>query len=185
MDLILLKPGDDTIVGENLIVGPVDGVNKPQTDKAKPNPNDGKQAIQLLSVSYGMSQQITTDVSNTARTSGKPNIQDLTCVKYMDYSSPKLYRSCLDATPIGVGDKLTYVYLCRNSGGKIINIMTYALKDALISSLHCQANPGDMPTETFTLNFTQIAWNYLVQKSDTSVGGNIGALWDVTTNSGK
>ncbi len=183
MDLILLKPGNPNIVGENLIEGPFRGVSNASM-KAPENPNDKNQAIQLLSLAYGLAQQTTTDVSNTARTSGKPNIQDFTAVKYMDASSPKLYQCCLDATPIGKGDEITYLYLCRNSGGEIINIMTYALENALISSLHCQVTPGDMPTETFTLNFTKISWNYTVQESDTSMGGNIGAFWEVTKNAG-
>ena len=46
--------------------------------------------IELLSFSHGVAMQITGDISNTERTSGKPNHQDFTVTKYLDQSSPKL-----------------------------------------------------------------------------------------------
>ena len=44
--------------------------------------------IELLSFSHGVAMQITGDISNTERTSGKPNHQDFTITKYLDQASP-------------------------------------------------------------------------------------------------
>ena len=45
-----------------------------------------EQQMELLSFSHGVAMQITGDVSNTERTSGKPNHQDFTITKYLDQS---------------------------------------------------------------------------------------------------
>ncbi len=165
MDVILLQAdGGKTIKGESQI----DGYSE---------------WVQLLSLSQGFSMQITTDVSNTARTSGKPNIQDLACVKYMDASSTKLYQACLQGSSIGT----TKIVLARNGGAldgfQLQKIMEIQLTNPLISSMSMQANPGDMPTETFTINFSAISWTYYTQTIDTATNTAQTAFeWNLATN---
>jgi type VI secretion system secreted protein Hcp len=43
---------------------------------------------------------------------------------------------------------------------RTVSIMTFALRDALVSEIQFQAHPDDMPTEQFKLNFTEIVWRY-------------------------
>ena len=105
MDLILLEPGNKDIFGgdnswangESLI----DNKDDIWQGFAPPSKNLG-QCFQLLSVHQGMKQQITTDVSNSARTSGRPIVTEFTCVKYVDKTSVKLYEYCLRAEPHGL-----------------------------------------------------------------------------------
>ena len=184
MDLVLLKPGyDDIITGEindggSLIVGDLDGF----TDSTLDN------SMELVSMHFGMKQQTTTDVSNSARTSGRPALSDIVCVKYFDKTSPKLYKHCLSARPLDDGSgEPTRIFLCRNSNMEgdeniIANIMTLELRNALISSIESQSHPNDMATEQFTINYTAIKWTYTVQTNQVTNGGNVEFAWNVAQN---
>lgn len=198
MDLIILQPGDPSLInppnsfaeGGSLLT-PLGGANGwSNTDPIITTPpgGDGKflpgQFIELVSLHQGMKQQMTTDVSNSARTSGRPIISEFTCVKYVDRLSVKLFDLCLRAKTLGAGaSNPTLIYILRNAGEQMGNILTIALRDAMISEIQFQTNPNDMPTEQFKLNFTEILWTYSVQKTDASIGGQIPAGWSLARNS--
>jgi len=190
MDLILLRPGDQEVFGK-------DGKNnwdsggsliqyaKDDYDDNLKNIGDGiaGKCIELVSVNQGMKQQVTTDVSNSARTSGRPIITEFTCVKYVDKTSVKFYEYCLRAMPIGKGkDNPTQIFICRNSGDKVANILTISLRDAIISEIQFQSHPDDMPTEQFKLNFTEVLWAYTVQMADTGRAGTLASGWSLARN---
>ena len=184
MDLILLEPGDsaalfgndtgDWAAGGSLI--------DPVWRDAHGLKNLGP-CFELVSMHQGMKQQVTTDVSNSARTSGRPVITEFTCVKYVDKTSVKLYDMCLRAQPLGVGlQQPTKLYIARNSGDKTANIMTVLLRDALISEIQFQTHPNDMPTEQFKLNFTEILWEYSTPIGDTRTPGKTMSGWSLARN---
>lgn len=157
MDVILLDmPG---IKGESQLKGFVD-------------------KIECLSFSHGVAMQMTSDVSNKERTSGKPSIQDVNLSKYMDSSSPTLNQACCEGRKIG-DCKIT---VGRNAAGEVLPLAVYTLKDVLVSSISVSAGGGDKPTETLSLNFTAIQWDYTVQKPDASKEGTASGKWDLKTN---
>ena len=180
MDLILLQPGDKTIFGGDLKgANGSTGIDNNWRDKVL----DLGPCLELVSIHQGMKQQVTTDVSNLSRTSGRPVITEFTCVKYVDKTSVKFYDYCLRAAPLGKGPKQpTMLYIGRNSDNNTANIMTFALRDAIISEVQFQSHPDDMPTEQFKLNFTEILWTYTVQLPDLSSGGNLKAGWSLLRN---
>lgn len=206
MDLILLQPGDSTLFtsnggGENSwknggsLINTTDwsldggggaSGGDPTVQKFGGTPNiefKGKAFIELVSVHQGIKQQMTTDVSNSARTSGRPIVTEFTCVKYVDKMSVKFFDLCLRAKPLGAGkSQPTMIYIMRNSGDKTANILTMALRDAMISEIQFQSNPDDMPTEQFKLNFTEILWKYTVQAADTTTPGVVPAGWSIARN---
>ena len=98
MDLILLQPGDPKVFPS--ANGWDKGGSLIDNTWRDPDLKLG-QCIELVSVHQGMKQQTTTDVSNSARTSGRPVITEFTCVKYVDKTSVKLYDYCLRAETIG------------------------------------------------------------------------------------
>lgn len=200
MDLILLQPGDTTLINPansweqgGSLISPISGNPKDNswgaTDPIMNGSAGGNakflpgQFIELVSIHQGMKQQMTTDVSNSARTSGRPVITEFTCVKYVDKLSVKLFDICLRAKTLGKGASApTMLYVLRNSGDTTSNIMTIALRDAMISEIQFQTHPNDMPTEQFKLNFTEILWTYTVQKADATVGGQMPAGWSLARN---
>ncbi len=181
MDLILLQPGNAEMFG-----GVMDGAddNPVLTQDGREN-GDIKfaQCIELVSLHQGMKQQITTDSSNLARTSGRPVITEFTCVKYVDKNSVKLYEYCLRAQALSNDEKSpTKIFILRKSNEKFAVFMTIALRDAIISEIQFQSHPNDMPTEQFKLNFTEILWTYSVQGADKTNLGNFNSGWSIAHN---
>lgn len=176
MDLILLQPGDQSIFS---------GSYSSEIDNSRFDDGAGPTGfcIELVSLHQGMKQQVTTDVSNQARTSGRPVITEFTLVKYVDKTSVKLYDYCLRAAVIGAGAaQPTKIFIARNSGDKTANIITITLKDALVSEIQLQTHPDDMPTEQFKLNFTEILWTYTVQQNDMKRQGSLSSGWSLAKN---
>ena len=179
MDLILFQPGDTSVFPPGT------------TDWATNDELKLGQCIELVSVHQGMKQQVTTDVSNSARISGRPVITEFTCVKYVDNTSVKMYDFCLRAKSLGGKTNPSYIYIVRNSGDKVGKLLTFMLRDALISEIQFQSHPDGMPTEQFKLNFTEIVWTYAAQTPDkqdmqdtqlTQDEGNVTAGWSLAQN---
>lgn len=183
MDLILLQPGDpDLMPSDNSWSTGGSLIDKDWRQNPPINLEAGKH-IELVSIHQGMKQQMTTDVSNSARTSGRPVITEFTCVKYVDKASVVFYDRCLRAQPLGIGnDQPTALHICRNSGGETANIMTFWLRDAMISEIQLQSHLDDMPTEQFKLSFTEIIWEFTIQNTDASLGGNVTSSWSIAHN---
>lgn len=181
MDLILLQPSDpdfipasDGLTGGSLI--------DPQWQDAGLNPG---RCIELVSVHQGMRSQtaIAGEQAQDKAAAGRPVITELTCVKYVDKTSVKFYDYCLRAQPLGKGkDQPTMLYIARNSGDKTSNIITFALRDAILSEIQLQSHPDDMPTEQFKLNFTEILWTYTTQLANTETTDNLVAGWSCKQN---
>lgn len=134
--------------------------------------------IELLSFSHGVAMQITGDVSNTERTSGKPNHQDFTITKYLDQSSPKINEACCK------GDNFTSVEVVvgRNDKGAVIPLIKYTLKNVVLSSVSIGGGGGDKPVETVTLNYNHITWDFHTQKAEGAEQGHVDTKWDLALN---
>lgn len=136
--------------------------------------------IELLSFSHGVAMQVTGDVSNTERTSGRPNHQDFTGTKYMDKASPKLNQLLCKGAILGT----VKITVGRNDKGAILALMLYELENAVLSSLSVGGGSGDKPVETLTINYSKITWTYNAQKEEGGKEGEVKASWDVSTNEG-
>ncbi len=118
--------------------------------------------IELLSFSHGVAMQITGDISNTERTSGKPNHQDFTVTKYLDESSLKLNEACMK----GEMFKTAVITVGRKDGGAVIPLIQYTLKNVLLTSLAISGGGGDMPVETVIMNYDKITWDFLARRDE-------------------
>lgn len=134
--------------------------------------------IELLSYSHGVAMQVTGDVSNTERTSGRPNHQDVTVTKYLDRASPTLNQSCCEGKVL----KTITVTVGRNDAGKIIPLIVYALENSILSSVSVGGGNGDKPVETITINYSKITWTYNPQKEEGGKEGEVKGVWDVSAN---
>ena len=158
MDVIIMDMGKD-VTGESSLT---DYVGK----------------MELLSFSHGVAMQITGDISNTERTSGKPNHQDMTVTKYLDAASPVLAQGCCQ----GTGYPQVDIIIGRNDSGKVIELMRYTMKNVLVSSISVGGGGGDKPVETVTLNYNDIAWKFTSQKSTIGQNGVVNGTWNLATN---
>ncbi len=133
--------------------------------------------IKLISYEFFLKQQVTTDVSNRARTSGRPVLSDISCEKLLDQSSTLLTDRCLRAKTLGETCRLQ-VFNFR--GDELINKMEYKLSKVIVSSYQVSSKNNEVPTELFKLNFTDIMQSYFEQNdkepNQTSSG------WSISTN---
>jgi len=158
MDALILDMGED-VRGESLLPG-----------------FGGK--IELLSFSHGVAMQITGDISQAERTSGRPNHQDMTATKYLDAASPVLNQACCEGKTFPQVD----IIIGRNDGGTVVELMRYTMKNCLISSISIGGGGGDKPVETLTLNYNQITWKFTAQKPEVGKEGNVDGKWNLSTN---
>jgi type VI secretion system secreted protein Hcp len=122
--------------------------------------------------------QITGDLSNSERTSGKPNHQDMTVTKYLDGASPVLNQSCCQ----GKGFAQVDIIIGRNDSGKVIELMRYTMKNVLVSSISVGGGGGDKPVETLTLNYNDMAWKFTSQNASIGQKGVVNGTWNLATN---
>jgi type VI secretion system secreted protein Hcp len=136
-----------------------------------------KDKITLTSFSHGVAQPIVADPSNTKRTSGRPNHQELSVTKTLDLSSCKLIDYC-DQAKVITALKLT---VAQENGGELIPYLVVDCTDVLVSSISYSAG-GMVPSESITFDYSKITWTYTLQATAVSKGGNDSCIWDRATN---
>jgi type VI secretion system secreted protein Hcp len=142
--------------------------------------------IELSSYSHGVSNFIQPTTSNTGRTSGRPNFQEMTVTKKLDLTTPVLNHSCAIGQNLGT-TRLHLVRQDATADGKVsnaIDYMIYEMTETMISSVSVGGGGGSIPMETVSLNFSKLTWTYQSQKPDIGVEGNISHFWDQATNTG-
>nr|WP_298173493.1 Hcp family type VI secretion system effector [uncultured Pseudomonas sp.] len=161
MDAIILDLGAD-IKGDSLLEG--------YTDK-----------IELMSYSHNVSMQVTNDVSNSERTSGRPNIGEFTVTKFIDTSTPTLNEYCCAGKPIAEV-KITIGRNAAEGSGQILPFIVYTLTNVVFSNLSISGGTGGKPVETLSMNFTKIKWELTAQKDDGTKEGTAASTWDLAAN---
>lgn len=104
-----------------------------------------KGEIQVLSFSWGLTQTL---AQTPGVSSGKPNVSDLSIVKYIDGASPKLMEMCCR------GDSSSFATLSlRKAGEKQQDYFKIKLTDVLISSYQTNSTTDGLPMEQLSLAF--------------------------------
>ncbi|AOY01843.1 Hcp family type VI secretion system effector [Jeongeupia sp. USM3] len=140
-----------------------------------------KDKIEIMSYSHNVAMQVTNDVSNTERTSGKPHIGEFTVTKFVDGSTPSLNQYCCSGKSIPEV-LLTIGRNAAESSGKIMPFITYTLTNVIMSNVSVSGGAGGKPVETLSLNFTKIKWDLTTQKDDGSKEGSAATTWDLAAN---
>jgi len=138
-----------------------------------------KGEIDVSSFSWGASQ---TGISATGGGggAGKVHVHDMDIIKKTDASSPLLMLNCANGSHIKEG-----TLVVRKAGGTQLEYLKIKLTDILISSFkeHGSSSGGDIPTESVSLNFAKVEYQYQAQGSDGKAqGGPVIAGWDVKAN---
>jgi type VI secretion system secreted protein Hcp len=142
---------------------------------------DGKHSkeIEIVSYSFGANQPASSSVGGGSGI-GKVNMHDLTVVKHLDKSSPRLLVACCTGQHIK-----SAVLTARKAGGDQQDYMVVTLSDLIVSSVHNGGNPkGDdgLPTEEIKLNFSKINFEYKEQGADGSLKGTVAGGYDLKAN---
>jgi len=119
--------------------------------------------------------------TGTSREVSAPTLSEISCAKYLDSSSQALLKNSL------FGDALPLVeinFVRDKGGGESEAYLTYKLKDVLVTSYSIShSSGGDVPMESFSLNFLTIETKQSWRGGDYGSGGEDDASYDLRTKS--
>jgi type VI secretion system secreted protein Hcp len=139
-----------------------------------------KNEIEILSFSFGASNT-GTSAKGTGAGAGKVNLQDFSFVKTFDKASSNLFKRCANGEHIP-----SATLVCRKPtgmGGQQ-EYLTIKFTYLMVTQYSCGGSGGHdpIPTESISLNFQKIEFDYKPQKSDGTLGGSVLASWDTKEN---
>ena len=137
--------------------------------------------IEVYSFSWGANQPVTIGSGSSGAAGGKVSISDFNFMKKLESSSTKLFSACCTGNHFG---KVTVTL--RKAGGtanKQIVFNEYIMEEVYVSSYQLSGSSGgdDTPTESISMAFSKITFNYYPQKTDGGQGTVSPASWDLKT----
>jgi type VI secretion system secreted protein Hcp len=136
--------------------------------------------IEILSYSFGLSNNSAPHSAVGAGTTERANFQDISVTKFLDKASTKLMFTCASGKHV---EEVTIEFM-KAVGDKQEKALEIKLNDVIISSYQMGGSRGDgLPTDSFSLSYGKIKETYfsLDNKSGASKG-SIPAAWDLQQN---
>ena len=132
--------------------------------------------IDVLEWSWGLTQSASAHVA-TGAGSGSADVRDLTIKKYIDSASPTLLQECF----FGHDHKEAVLTVLKAGGKTAIEMVKITMSGTVfISSVNTgHPTPDDRYTETVTLNFAKVKFEYTGQNADQSKGASVAGEFDI------
>jgi type VI secretion system secreted protein Hcp len=138
----------------------------------------GKDGIDVLAWSWGMSQSGTTHMGSGGG-AGKANFNDLSITKWVDSASALLMEHLTTGKHIEKGK-----IVVRKAGDKPLEYIIIHMNDIMVTSVSTGGSGGeDRLTENLTLNFSKFWYEYVPQKEDGSGDAVKETKYDIAENS--
>lgn len=150
----------------------IEGIEGETKDSKHPN------EILVESFGFGATQEGSAAIGKGMGV-GRVNMQDIHCTGPISKASPALMLGCATGEHY---KKATLV--CRKAGKDQQEYLIITMTDVLISSYNLAGSTGGLPTDSFSLNYTKIEFEYKEQKEDGTLAGKVKKSWDVKTNKG-
>ncbi len=150
----------------------IDGIKGESKDKKHPG------TIEISSFSWGCSNAGSM-ASGSGGGAGKASFSDLSFMGSTASQSPLLVLAC--ATGQHIKSAKLFV---RKQGSEQHDFYVITLSDILVSSFQHSGSDGSgqVPSESFSLNFSKIEFSYSPQKADGSLDTAIKASWNLKEN---
>jgi len=132
--------------------------------------------IDVLEWNWGLTQSASAHVS-TGAGSGSADVRDLTIKKFVDASSPTLLQEAFYGH-----DHKEAILTVKKVGGKTpIDMVKMTMSGTVfVSSINTgQPSADDRYTETVTLNFAKVKFEYTGQNPDQSKGASVSGEFDI------
>ncbi|TVR82127.1 MAG: type VI secretion system tube protein Hcp, partial [Rhodospirillales bacterium] len=125
----------------------------------------------VLSWSHSFNQPTSpTRSSAGSGTVEQANHADLSFTKYTDSASDDLLKMCWSGKQIGKGTLQFYRADGNNNPVKYLEIV---MEKIIVAAFSVGGGMGDLPTETISLSYGKVQYNYIPQKEeDGTSGGN-------------
>jgi type VI secretion system secreted protein Hcp len=137
-----------------------------------------KDEIHLESWSWG-EQQTGASAKDGGSGAGKVSMQDFHFVMTVNKASPKLFAACATGKHISKA-----VLTCRKAGEHPQEYLQVTMTDLLVSTYQSGGHGGahDLPSDSASLNFSKIEFDYKPQKPDGTLDASIKAGYDLKAN---
>jgi type VI secretion system secreted protein Hcp len=136
-----------------------------------------KEQIEIYSFSLGFSQPTSAlRSSEGGGTTARPYCADISFSKRSDISSSAICQSLWQGKTI----KEVVLTLCRSDGSEMLEYMKITLNNVVISNYNISGG-GDLPGETFSMNYSKIAFDYKKQKEEGGNAGSAAASYDLAS----
>lgn len=136
-----------------------------------------KNDIELLSWSFGASQQGTFATGGPGGGAGRVSMQDFNFTMHVDQAAPKLLLACANGEHIS-----SAVLSARKAGKGQQEYMKVTLSNVMVSGFNILGDGSVLPVAQVTLNFAKIEVEYKEQKTDGSLGGVTKIGYDLQKN---
>lgn len=113
--------------------------------------------IQLSGVNFNTSRNIVLPKGTGTREAAGLFISEIACSKEFDIASPELFMQSVSGDSLELG---TLTYLQTDNQGNPQAYLVVLLKDPIVTNYAHSASPGMRPSESFSLNFTEIKLQY-------------------------
>lgn len=139
----------------------VDGIDGESPDK------DHQNEIEVSSWSHGMSNPGNFGSNAGGGGGGHVAMQDMTFSIPVCKASPMLMKACASGQPI---DTITLTNRATGGAGTPYAYLVITLTNSVISSYHAgTSNGADRATDSFSVNYGEIKYEYSTQANDGSV----------------
>ncbi len=134
-----------------------------------------KDQIEIYSFSTGFSQPTSAlRSSEGGGTTSRPHCSELSFSKRYDIASPPICQALWEGKTI----KDAVLTLCRSDGKDMLAYLTITLSNVVISNYNVSGG-GDLPGETFSMNYSKIEVSYKKQKVEGGDAGTAAASYDL------
>ena len=134
--------------------------------------------ITIDSLQFGVGRAISASGGGADRETSNPSFSELTMTKSTDVASADLFMQAVCGKSLGKGE----IHFIQTGGAdkKHQVYLKIELEEAIVSS-YSTSSGGDRPSESFSLNFVKISYQY-----DAFSGGKVttgtAKKWDLTKN---
>jgi type VI secretion system secreted protein Hcp len=115
--------------------------------------------VMIESLSSSIRRSITDGARDMERARGRTTCADVTVVRQLDKSSTKLEEACANGT---FYDQVQ-IHFCTTVQDKNEPYLKYTLHDVIVTSysFHGNAESRPRPSESLTLGYTKVEWEYV------------------------
>lgn len=134
--------------------------------------------ITIQSLQFGVGRAITSSGGGADRETSNPSFSEVTLSKSTDIASADLFMQAVCGKSLGKAE----IHFLQTGGAdkKQQVYLIIELSEAIVSS-YSTSSGGDRPSESLSLNFTQISYQYDQFSGEAIVTGTP-KKWDLTTN---
>lgn len=146
----------------------ISGVEGESTDK------ENLKKIEVTSFNSGVSQTISGTMSSSGSlTAERADFTPFVVTKDIDLASPLLNQYCAAGTHIAL-----ITFQLYRAGDKKALFQEYTLEKCIISGVSVGGSSGgDFPTETVSIEYGAIKWNYKKLDENSNLKGNSNGSW--------